>query len=77
MEPGVATAHGLFGGAVAPAAEPRLVFVVTGTPTSGNPITAFRQGLAGEPGDRSYLLRGFRCPSCGRVELFANEPTTI
>jgi hypothetical protein len=77
MEAGAATAHGLIGGAVTPASQPRLVFVVPGTPTSGNPITAFRQGMAGEPGDRGYLMRGYRCPSCGRVELFATDPTSM
>jgi hypothetical protein len=75
MEAGATSALGLVGTMNKPADEPRLVFVVPGTPTSGNPITAFRQGMAGEPGDRGYLLRGFRCPSCGRVELFATDRT--
>ena len=77
MEPGAATAHGLIGGAVTPASQPRLVFVVPGTPTSGNPFTALRQGLSGEPDDRAYLMTGFRCPSCGRVELFARDQTAM
>jgi len=57
--------------------KPRLVFVVPGTPTSGNPITALRQGLSGEPDDRAYLMTGFRCPSCGRVGLFARDQTSM
>jgi hypothetical protein len=77
MEAGAATAHGLAASATLSPAEPRLVFVVPGTPTSGNPITAFRQGMSGEPGDRACLIGGFRCPSCGRVELFALEGTSI
>jgi predicted RNA-binding Zn-ribbon protein involved in translation (DUF1610 family) len=71
MEAGTATPRGMI--VPAAGAEPRLVFVVPGTPTSGNPIAAFKQGMAGEPDDRAYLIRGYRCPSCGRVELFATE----
>ena len=77
MEAGAATALGLVGGATRPAAEPRLVFVVPGTPTSANPVTAFRQGMASEPGERAYLLRGYRCPRCGMVELAATESITF
>ena len=77
MEEGAATARGLLGGATRPADQPMLVFVVPGTATSLNPVTAFRQGLSGEPDARAYLMRGYRCPSCGRVELFATERASV
>jgi hypothetical protein len=75
MEAGAATAHGLLGAVMQPPAEPRLMFVIPGTPTSLNPVTAFRQGMSGEPGERAYLLRGYRCPGCAFVELYATDPT--
>ena len=77
MEAGAATAHGLMGWSTRQAADPTLVFVVLGTPTSPNPITAFKQGASGEPGDRAYLLRGYRCPHCCVVELYARDATTV
>ena len=51
-----------------------LVFVVPGTPTSLNPVTAFQQGLEEEPANQAYLIEGWRCPHCGVVELFALDP---
>ena len=74
--PGVASALGLIGAVMAPADEPRLVFVVPGTPTSLNPIKAFGQGLSDERSDQAYLLHGRRCTRCGFVELYATERTT-
>ena len=73
---GVASAQGLVGGAVAPAAQPRLVFVVPGTATSANPAKAFAQGMADERPDHAYLIRGSRCTRCGYVELYATDRTT-
>ena len=73
MEAGVATAAGLLFGAVTPKSEPRLQFVVPGTQTSMNPITAVRQGLTDEPSDRVFWIKGNRCSECGFLELYANE----
>ena len=74
---GVATAHGLIGGAAAPATQSRLVFVVPGTPTSANPLKALAQGMGEERPDHGYLIRGRRCTRCGHVELYATERTTV
>jgi hypothetical protein len=73
MEMGYATAWGLIGGRDG---NPHLIFVVPGEPTSNNPIKAFQQGLAAEKANEAYLLHGYRCPSCGLVELVAEERTT-
>ena len=73
MDIGHATAIGLVGGNP-PTDDPRLIFVVPGQPTSGNPIKAFQQGRHGEQGDAAYLLHGRRCPGCGLVELLATDP---
>ena len=73
MEPGYATAYGLVGGQDG---NPHIVFVVPGEPTSCNPIKAFQQGLKDEKAAEAYLLRGYRCPSCGLVELVAEEKTS-
>jgi len=75
MLDGIASAHGLLGGAVVPESTPRLVFVVPGTPTSANPIKAFAQGLADDPSSQAYLMTGRRCSRCGFVELYAEVPT--
>lgn len=72
MEDGYATAQGLIGGNPPPG-EPKLVFVVPGGRTSGNPIRAFKQGLQGDRANQAYLLRGCRCPACGTIELVALE----
>jgi hypothetical protein len=76
-EAGVATALGLIGEAVADKKEPRLVFVAPGTPTSPNPVEAFKQGLADERADAGYLIRGRRCTRCGFLEFFATEKTVV
>lgn len=54
-----------------------LVFVVEGEPTSRNPVEAFRQGVEGLQEDKAYVLRGYRCPECGSVELTAHDQTTL
>jgi hypothetical protein len=77
VESGVATAQGLIGGAVVPATEPRLVFVVPGTATSANPVTAFKQRLADERDAVGYAVRGRRCTRCGHLEFYATERTHI
>jgi hypothetical protein len=46
-------------------------FIRPGTPTSANPIEAFRQGMAGEPSDEALPVTAWRCPKCGLVELCA------
>jgi hypothetical protein len=56
-----------------PSDEPKLVFVVPGEPTAANPIQAFKQGLKGVQANQVYLIRGYRCPACGTVELIAEE----
>jgi hypothetical protein len=75
MEPGYATALGLIGDLTAPD-TPRLLFVVPGERTSANPVKAFQQGLHGERDSKAYLLRGYRCPGCGVVELSATEESS-
>ena len=76
LEAGIATAIGLVGGAVIDHREPRMLFVVPGSPTSLNPVKAFQQGLAQEPATRVYGISGFRCSLCGVLELYADgEPT--
>jgi DNA-directed RNA polymerase subunit RPC12/RpoP len=72
MENGYATALGLMAGDMS-SGNPKLVFVVPGVQTSGNPIKAFQQGLQGDQANKAYLLRGYRCPGCGTVELIALE----
>jgi DNA-directed RNA polymerase subunit RPC12/RpoP len=72
MEDGYATAMGLIA-ANPPAGEAKLVFVVPGQSTSPNPIKALQQGLRDERENAAYLLRGYRCPRCGTVELLARE----
>jgi hypothetical protein len=48
-----------------------LLFVRPGAPTSGNPVKAFRQGMAGEPTDEAIPVTAWRCPQCGCLELCA------
>lgn len=74
MEAGYTTAIGLVGSNPL-TRDPKLVFVVPGQPTSGNPIKAFQQGLEGNRGNAAYLLHGHRCPNCGVVELIATDRT--
>ncbi|VTR91594.1 unnamed protein product [Gemmata massiliana] len=47
-------------------------FVRPGTPTSGNPVKAFLQGLHEEPGDQLFALEAYRCAQCGRVEFYTS-----
>jgi len=70
-EAGVATAFGLLFGGVVPKDKPRLQFVMGGSPTSSNPLKAFRQGIEGEPDTRVFWIEGERCSNCGYLELFA------
>ena len=76
-EGGAASALGLIGQAIRSPDEPRVVFVVPGTPTSANPLKALKQGLADEPPRRGYLVRGRRCTRCGFVELYATDETAV
>ena len=49
-------------------------FLIPGTKTSINPITAFQQGMSGEPGDRVFpwsTILGYRCSQCGYLEMYA------
>jgi len=61
-------------GAYSAESAPRLNFVIPGPPVSSNLIKAFQQGLAGEPGDRTYRIAGYRCSQCGLLELYADPP---
>lgn len=74
MKNGYLTASGFIGGAVG-SADKRLVFVVPGEETSANPLRAFEQGLHNAQTNETYILRGYRCPNCGTVELRAIEKT--
>jgi len=51
----------------------RLVFVVPGERTAANPVAAFKQGLREAAANDTYVLKGYRCPACGRVELVAGD----
>jgi hypothetical protein len=72
MEIGYTSATGLYG---YQDQKPHLVFFFPGEPTSANPIKAFQQGLESEKAPEAYLLHGYRCPTCGLVELVAEEKT--
>jgi hypothetical protein len=72
MEHGFTTALGLMGGDRVELHQAQILFVVAGTPTSSNLITAFKQGRAGEPDDRRYRIEGSRCASCGFIELYTS-----
>lgn len=72
MEEGITTAYGLLATDLGPAKGPKLVFIVPGAPISLNPVKAFAQGLADEPSDRLYPIRGVRCSQCGLLELYAS-----
>ncbi len=74
FEAGFTTALGLIGGAKRESHEPQLIFVVPGSARSPNPVKAFQQGLADEPPERSYKIRGFRCSRCGALDLYAEAP---
>lgn len=72
MEEGMARVPGTIGGGGLNSQEgPNLYFIVPGTPPDPNPLKAFAQGLADEPSDRPYRIRGMRCAQCGFVELYA------
>jgi hypothetical protein len=76
MEAGVTSATGLLGTLASPD-DPRLMFVTLGTPTSANPLKAFKQGTAGEQANQGFLIRGKRCAACGFLELFATDPIVV
>jgi hypothetical protein len=71
MERGFTTAAGLIGGDKIGARQAQLLFVVPGTPTSPNPVRAFKQGLSDEPSTSSYPIVGARCSRCGFLEFYA------
>ena len=50
-----------------------LIFVVNGTPTSRNPVSAFKQGTSDEAPNRPYQISGVRCSQCGYLELYGND----
>jgi hypothetical protein len=77
MVDGALSAYGLIAGLMDPKSEPRVLFTVSGTPTSANPITALKQGLADERTDASFWVKGLRCSGCGFLELFAEEQATV
>jgi hypothetical protein len=74
MEPGTAGLNRAVASIALGPAPSQVTFVVTGNPTSLNPIKAFKQGAADEPADRRFLLAGARCSGCGFVEFYAAEP---
>jgi hypothetical protein len=77
MQVGVASAEGLLFGSKASEGQPRLMFVTLGEPTSTNPVKAFKQGLAEEPANEGFLIRGSRCATCGYLELYATDPISV
>ena len=72
LEEGFTTAQRLVRGSGVEGDTPDLVFVVPESATSSNPVTALKQGLAGEPTNRVYGIRGLRCSQCSALELFAD-----
>jgi len=48
-------------------------FLVPGAPISPNIIKAFKQGLADEPSDKLFRIKGLRCQKCGFLELYATD----
>ena len=51
-----------------------LEFAIPGVRTSMNPFKAYKQGLAHEPEEKVQVfgeLIGFRCQSCGYLDLYA------
>ena len=48
-------------------------FVRPGVPTSPNPVSAFLQGTSEVPDEQPLAITAYRCPHCGRVELYAAE----
>lgn len=71
---GGVTVRGRMRTVVAGMAGGQVEFVIPGTRTSWNPVTAFRQGLAQEPADEVFSLGamgGFLCRSCGHLDLYA------
>ena len=76
MQVGIASAEGLLFGSKASEGQPRLLFVTLGEATSMNPVKAFKQGLAGEPTNQGFLIRGLRCATCGYLELYATDPNS-
>jgi hypothetical protein len=77
MQVGVASAEGLLFGSKASEGQPRLMFVTLGEATSPNPVKAFKQGLAEEPANEGFLIRGSRCAACGYLELYATDPIAV
>lgn len=55
-----------------PADAATLLFVVPGTPTSGNVFKAIAQGWRDEPTRRTYFIKGVRCTRCGFLELYTS-----
>jgi len=73
MEGGFTTAAGLMGGDKSHTQLAQLVFVVAGTPTARNPISAFAQGMSDESTDRRYRIVGVRCSKCGFLEFYGDD----
>ena len=48
-------------------------FIIPGTPTSANPVTAFLQGMRGDKEDVVLPVTAWRCGQCGLLELYARE----
>lgn len=52
--------------------EGKLIFMIPGSKTSTDLLTAFRQGLEDSPSDQIFTnLAGYRCRECGLLELYA------
>jgi hypothetical protein len=78
MERGRTKTFRFFGDSAIGAEPAQLKFVVSGTPTSWNPLHALAQGMSHEPEDRTYGIVGFRCSACGYLELFAiDDPNEL
>ncbi len=64
---GIARAVGTMGGSDRD--QSNLIFRIPFSNTDNNLIKAFKQGLSGEEKEQEFTVKGYRCPSCGMIEL--------
>jgi hypothetical protein len=77
MEAGVTKPDRVYLRGASVGSQAGLVFIVPGAKTSMNPITAFKQGLSSEESSRGYRVEGFRCSSCGFLEMYGGEEVPV
>ena len=70
MQEGFTTAAGLIGGDKVESQVAQILFVLLGSPTSLNPIKAFKQGRSQDEHQLACGIYGLRCSVCGYLELY-------